>query len=246
MTDLQKINVSTSIGPIVVHHINPQVDAVPIFLLHGVYFDHKLWDAQLNAMANHNVIVIDIPMHGESKPGIEKGWTLNDCAQMLIEILDHLGKDRIIAVGHSWGSMTILRAAVRFPERFAAIGLCNMPYKAPTLAEKILIHLQHTAIIFRKLYMKQAAKALMSKQSLSKKPELMDKLIQSRSKLSISEIIYTDKAVRIDAADATTLIEALNVRTKALVGEHDYVGKPPIEDLKVVSGGHVSPLEAPE
>jgi len=246
MAELHKTTIPTSIGLIVVHNFNPQADGIPIFLLHGVYFDHKLWAAQLPALANYPVYAIDMPMHGESKNGVKKHWTLEDCAQMLIDILDFLGINRVIAVGHSWGSMTILRAAVKFPERFVSVGLCNMPFKAPTLAEKIIIHLQHTAIIFRQLYMKQAAKALMSKESLKKNPSLVDHLIRSMSKLSIAEIIHTDKAVRLDAADATVLIGMLKVPTMALVGEHDYVGLPPIKDAKVVQGGHVSPLEAPD
>lgn len=31
-------------------------------------------------------------------------WTLDDCALMLLDILDALEIDQVIAMGHSWGS----------------------------------------------------------------------------------------------------------------------------------------------
>lgn len=165
---------------------------------------------------------------------------------MLIEILDYLKLEKVIAVGHTWGSMTILRAATKNPDRFAAIGLCNMPFKAASSMEKLTIRLQHSAIIFRQLYMNQAAKTLMGKDSLKDNPGLIGKLKRPMSILNNSQIIYTDKAVRIDAEDASDLIRSLKVPVKALVGKSDYVGLPPIPDVGVVNGGHVSPLEAPE
>jgi 3-oxoadipate enol-lactonase len=56
-----------------------------------------------------------MPLHGHSRENIRPNWTLNDCADMLIEILDSLHIPRVIAIGHSWGSMTILRAAHKHP-----------------------------------------------------------------------------------------------------------------------------------
>ncbi len=240
------IFIHTSVGKIAVHHRNKEAVATPLFLLHGVYFDHCLWEAQIDQLTDRPVYAIDMPLHGESRCEIIKYWTLNDCAKMLIEILDYLKLDKVIAVGHSWGSMTILRATAKNPDLFAAIGLCNMPFKAASSKEKLTIRLQHSAIIFRKLYMHQAAKALMGKDSLKDNPGLIDKLKRPMSVLNNSQIIYTDKAVRIDAEDTTDLILGLKVPVKALSGKSDYVGLPPLPDVNVVKGGHVSPLEAPE
>lgn len=164
-----------------------------------------------------------MPLHGNSRSGIIKDWTLDDSAQMLIEIIDYLKYEMIIAVGHSCGSMTILRAATKNPKRFAAIGLCNMPFKAASAVDKLTIRLQHSALIFSKLYMKQAAKVLMGKDSLKDNPGLIDKLMRPMSILNNSQIIYMDKAVRIEAEDTTDMIRGLTVPIKALVGKSDYV-----------------------
>jgi len=234
--------IDTKIGQIAIFHKQFELKNTPVVFLHGVYFDHHLWDYQLSAISDRPIIAIDMPLHGESK-SIKKNWNLDDCANMLMEILDSLKIEKVIAVGHSWGSMTIIRAANKNPNRFAALGLCNMPFKQPSKNEVRAIKFQHTAIVFRKFYMKQAGKALMGKESVKNNPKLMDKLIAPMSKLNNKEIKYTDKAVRMDAEDATHLITNLSMPVLAMVGEEDYVGLPPIKEAALVKGGHVSPIE---
>lgn len=243
---MEKKIIQTQVGQIAVFHKQFENKNTPIIFLHGVYFDHHLWDNQVSEVTDRPVIALDMPFHGESKTNIKNDWTLDDCANMLLEILDSLKIDKVIAVGHSWGSMTILRAATKNPNRFSDIGFCNMPFKEPTKKEVRNIKLQHTAMIFRNFYMKQAGKSLMSRQSLANNPELLQKLITPMSKLTNREIKYTDKAVRIEAKDVTHLITKLTIPVIALVGEEDYVGIPPIKETTIVKGGHVSPIEVPE
>ncbi|HMM12616.1 MAG TPA: alpha/beta hydrolase [Bacteroidales bacterium] len=243
---MEKQIIKTQIGQIAVFSKQTEHQAMPVIFLHGVYFDHHLWENQVNAITDRPVLAIDMPLHGESKTSIKKNWTLDDCALMLLEILDSLKIEKVMAVGHSWGSMTILRAANQNPERFAGVVLCNMPFKEPAKKEIHNIKLQHTAMVFRKFYMKQAGKSLMSKESLSNNPGLLDKLIGPMRKLSNKEVKYTDKAVRMDAKDATSLIHKLTLPAFAIVGEEDYVGLPPIKETILVKGGHVSPIEVPD
>lgn len=237
--------IKTSIGDISISTKTVE-GSVPIILLHGVYFDHNLWNHQVERILDRTVVTVDMPFHGLSKNITNTNWSLDDCAVMLLEILDELKIDKVIAVGHSWGSMTILRAAEKDPGRFLALGLCNMPFKKPTKKEVRQIKLQHSALLFRKFYMQQAGKSLMGKELLAKNPNLLDKLITPMMKLSNKEIKYTDKAVRIEAKETSQSIRNLAIPVFALVGEEDYVGLPPIKETKIVRGGHVSPLEVPE
>jgi len=243
--EMKKEYINTKIGHIAVFHKQTQLKKTPIIFLHGVYFDHHLWEKQVSEINDRPVITIDMPMHGESKQNIKPDWNLDDCADMLLDILDSLKVNQVIAVGHSWGSMTMLRAAHKNPSRFSGLGLCNMPFKEASKSEKRNIKLQHLALIFRGFYMQQAAKGLMSKESITDNRALVQRLVTPMSRLTNKEIQYTDKAVRIDAKDALPLISNLTIRTIALVGEEDYVGLPPIKETITVKGGHVSPLEAP-
>lgn len=237
--------INTAIGQIAVFEKESEAMKTPVIFLHGVYLDHNLWQNQIDAISDRRVIAVDMPLHGQSKGGIKDDWSLDDCAAMLIEILDSLNIEKVIAIGHSWGSMTIVRAADKYPNRFKSLGLCNMPFQKTSKKEKRSIKMQHMALVFRTFYIKQAGKALIGKESLSEKPDLIQKVIAPMSKLTNKEIKYTDRAVRINAEDVTDLVSRLTMPILALVGEEDYVGTPPIQNTKTVNGGHVSPLEVP-
>ncbi|MFM6955813.1 MAG: alpha/beta fold hydrolase [bacterium] len=219
-------------------------DKTPIIFLHGVYFDHHMWDEYLKGIIDRTIICIDMPFHGESKTIHKRNWNLHDCAIMLIQLLDRLNIKKVIAVGHSWGSMTILRSAHFAPERFESILLCNMPFQKATQGRKLAFKFQHPLLAFKRFYIKQVGKALFGPNSLKKKPELIHVLIRTMNLLSAKEIKHIDMAVIIDAEDTTNLLSNLAIPTIAIKGEDDYVPIPPhVIDARIVKGGHISPLE---
>ncbi len=181
----QTIYIMTNIGQIAIHSYNQKSETIPIIFLHGVYFDHRLWDNQVKEVKDRMAISIDMPLHGESREITKSNWTLNDCADMFIEILDILQIPKIIAIGHSWGSMTILRAANKHPQRFESIGLCNMPFHAASKKQKLNFGLQHSMILFRNNYTKQAAKVLFGKTSLAENPSLLNLLSRPMNALRL-------------------------------------------------------------
>lgn len=186
-----------------------------------------------------------MPLHGESRENIKPNWTLDDCSGMLIEILNSLQIPRVIAIGHSWGSMTILRAAHKHPERFESVGLCNMAFQAATLAQKATFDLQHLMLAFRNFYANQSVKTMFGKTSLENNPSLASQLKRPMSILSNKQIKEVDEAVILNAEDTSHLIKALQTTAIALKGEEDFVPIPPGIETILVKGGHVSPLEAP-
>jgi pimeloyl-ACP methyl ester carboxylesterase len=241
----QTVYIKTNIGQIAIHTNNQKLEKLPIILLHGVYFDHHLWDNQVSEIKDRTVITLDMPLHGESREITKSNWTLNDCADMLIEILDSLKIPKVVAIGHSWGSMTILRAANKHPERFEGVGLCNMPFLAASNKQKATFGLQHFMLIFRSFYTKQTGKFLFGKTSLKNNPSLQIQLKRTMDILSRKELIKVDETVIINAKDVTDLIINLKVKAIALIGKEDYVKIPPVIKTIVVEGGHVSPLENP-
>ena len=236
--------ITVDMGKIATYTNHGRSDKTPIIFLHGVYFDHHMWDEYLEGIIDRTIICIDMPFHGESKTIQNRNWNLHDCAIMLIQLLDRLNIEKVIAVGHSWGSMTILRSAHISPERFESILLCNMPFQKATKGRRLAFMFQHPLLTFRTFYFKQAGKALFGPNSLKKKPELMHELIRSMNLLTTKEIKHIDTAVIIDAEDASDLLSNLSIPTIAIKGEDDYVPIPPhIIDVRIIKGGHISPLE---
>jgi pimeloyl-ACP methyl ester carboxylesterase len=86
----------------------------PLVLLHGVGHRRQAWDAVLSRLTPHrDVIVADLPGHGESPPLKLAGRPVLDA--MLAEVIglfDELGLDRPHVAGNSLGGRLALEAAV--------------------------------------------------------------------------------------------------------------------------------------
>lgn len=52
-------------------------------------FEHKYWRFNSEQITD--------------KVGVPQKWTLADCGDMLIEVLDSLSISKAFAIGHSWG-----------------------------------------------------------------------------------------------------------------------------------------------
>ncbi|MDI5987228.1 alpha/beta fold hydrolase [Halomonas sp. M4R5S39] len=93
----------------------------PVVLIHGVGLDATMWQSQVEALAqHHDVIAYDMLGHGGSAlPREEAG--LDDYADQLATLLDHLGLERVAVVGFSMGGLVARAFALRHPERLAAM-----------------------------------------------------------------------------------------------------------------------------
>lgn len=237
--------IKTSIGEIACYEKKVE-GTTPIIFLHGVYYDHHLWNYFTSRITDRTVLAIDMPLHGNSKNITKKDWNLNECVNMLEDILNALHYEKVYAVGHSWGSMTILRGATKFPERFEKIGLINMPLDNSGFGTKLLFGFQHFFVGLRGFYLTQVAKAMMSNDSRKAHPEAVEYLQLSMGKLSNKEIRKIDRTVILNADDGHQYVEKLKVPGLALKGIDDYVGTPANIETIIVEGKHTSPLEQPQ
>ena len=234
--------IETNLGPICVH-TRGRGDRMPIVLLHGIYLDSSLWDEVAANLPDQRLLMIDMPGHGES-PEPECDWSLHDCVTMFMRVLDAMDISKCVAVGHSWGAMTALRAAYLHPERFESLCLLNMPFRKTTGRRRLGFQAQKLLAAFRSFYAKQAAKALYKPSLMARRPEIAGRMEKSVAAKSWSGIARLIDAVILEPDDARHLIANLKVPAVFVVGEHDSVGMPPVETL-VVPGGHISPHEAP-
>jgi pimeloyl-ACP methyl ester carboxylesterase len=68
----------------------------------------------------HRVVSVDLRGHGESdKP--QGPYPIAAYADDLVYMIEHLGLEKVVAVGHSSGGMTVLQLAAAYPDRVAAI-----------------------------------------------------------------------------------------------------------------------------
>jgi pimeloyl-ACP methyl ester carboxylesterase len=103
--------------------------APALVLLHATACTAYLtWFPSLPALAQrYRVILFDQRWHGR---GIRsERFTLEDCADDVVAVLDALRLDRAICAGFSLGGIVGLLAAHRHPDRVSGLVLCATPYR---------------------------------------------------------------------------------------------------------------------
>jgi len=82
-----------------------------LVFVHGWMCDQTYWAAQAAAFSEtHTVVTIDLAGHGESGIGRE-GWPLMAFGADVEAVVEALGLDRVILIGHSMGGPVVLEAA---------------------------------------------------------------------------------------------------------------------------------------
>jgi len=97
----------------------------PVVLLHGLEMDSSMFDHQVEALRDsYRVVTIDAPGHGESA-AVPVGIDFYTYGDMVAGVADQLGIGPAVWGGQSMGGFTILRLALRQPERFKGLILID-------------------------------------------------------------------------------------------------------------------------
>jgi pimeloyl-ACP methyl ester carboxylesterase len=110
-------------------HVQQAGSGADAVLIHGLTGDLSIWflSRTMSALAEtHRVTVYDLRGHGYSDAPAE-GYTSLDHARDLMALCDTLGIARARLVGHSFGAVIAVHAAVLEPRRVAAVVLSD-PY----------------------------------------------------------------------------------------------------------------------
>mgnify|MGYP006157079667 FL=1 len=81
------------------------------------------------AEAGYKAVTYDVRGYGESdKPHPIESYTMRELTADVIGILDALGYEEAITIGHDWGGPIALNTAALYPERIKATGSLSVPY----------------------------------------------------------------------------------------------------------------------
>jgi pimeloyl-ACP methyl ester carboxylesterase len=96
-------------------HVVERGQGPPLVLLHGLMLSSALWVHQLRDLADHHrVIAVDFRGHGQSLPG-SSGSGIAILADDVATVLETLGVEHAVVVGHSMGGMVALQLATGLP-----------------------------------------------------------------------------------------------------------------------------------
>ena len=92
-----------------------------LVFIHGWSCDKSYWEAQVAHFSKkHNVVAVDLAGHGESGLGRET-YTMAAFGEDVAAVVEKLGLDKVVLIGHSMGGSVIVEAARRLPGK--VIGL---------------------------------------------------------------------------------------------------------------------------
>ena len=96
-----------------------------------------MWSAAADHFsATHQVILVDPPGHGGSEK-LTAPFTFDDCARVIVDIIDSLGLQRTHFVGNSWGGMIGGTFAATYPDRIGHAVLMNCTGSAAGARQKL-------------------------------------------------------------------------------------------------------------
>lgn len=98
-------------------------EGVPLVMIHGVIAEGMLYARTLRRLAGagFKVIAVDSAGHGRTGGLGRKGWSFEHYIDLHEQVLDHLGIERAVFVGHSMGGRVVVDLAARKPERAIAV-----------------------------------------------------------------------------------------------------------------------------
>lgn len=106
-------------------------DGSPVILCHGFPELGYSWRHQLPALADagYHVLAPDQRGYGRSsKPEAIDDYDIVHLDDDLLGLLDSLGHEKAVFVGHDWGSMVVWALATRAPERVAGVVGMSVPF----------------------------------------------------------------------------------------------------------------------
>jgi lipase len=97
----------------------------PLVCLHGITAQHRAFNATASHLgSSHGLVGVDLRGRGDSdKP--ESGYGLATHASDVVRVLDHLGLEDAVLLGHSMGAFVAMKTALASPDRVRALVLLD-------------------------------------------------------------------------------------------------------------------------
>jgi len=226
-----------------------------VVLLHAFPLDSGMWRSQIDQLAtDYRVIAPDFPGFGGS--AASAGLTIDSAADVVAELLDHLGiNERIIVGGVSMGGYVALAFVRLYPQRLGALILADTKAdpddEAGRAGRDRLIQLAGEKGV--KAVVEQLLPKLLGTTTVAQRPQVVTSVRAIAEKQSVEAIVAALKALR-ERPDAGPGLAHIAVPALVMVGAEDAITPqvkakhlveaiPNARLVTVPGAGHLSNLE---
>ena len=200
---------------------------IPLVFLHAFPLNRTMWAQQEEALSSRfRTISIDLRGHGESDAPLWR-YTLEQAADDVCALLDHLSIPQAVFVGLSMGGYILLALYRKYPERVIGLVLADTRAQADTL-EGIHGRFQMAQTAYREgpsAIADLMLPKLLSPATLQEKPAIVQQVRRMIESNQISGIAG-DLMAMADRPDSVPLLKQITCPTQIIVGELDQATPP--------------------
>jgi pimeloyl-ACP methyl ester carboxylesterase len=231
---------------------------LPLVFLHAFPLNRTMWAPQEEALSRKfRFITIDLRGHGESDAPLWR-YTLDQFADDVRGLLDHLAIPQAVLVGLSMGGYLIFSCYRRFPERIKALVLADTRAEADK-PEVLSWRFELAQRVYRQgpsAVADEMGPKLLSPTTIATRPDLVERVRKIILSTQVSGIVGDLMAIA-ERPDSTGLLPGITCPTLVVVGDRDVLTTPDENEriAKAVPGGkfeiipeagHLSNLDQPE
>jgi 3-oxoadipate enol-lactonase len=251
--------VNTILGPLYVDD-QGQPDEPTALLWPSLFTDHRMWRHQIAPLreSGWRTLALDPPGQGRS-PGPGRGFTMDECAEAAVQVLEATGVRAPAAViGSSWGGFVAPRIAMLAPKRLSGMALFNTSAERGTPVERFKAMLLTKLLAvgaLDKVTARMIVSGLLAPETQRREPELGEDLARHFLGWDRRRFIATVRSVLVDRDPVLDALPELKVPALIVSGKEDHTlpsfhsqriaRKLPAALYLEVSGAHLVPLEAP-
>jgi len=239
-------------------HLESVGEGIPVVLIHGLGLSGAIWNRVRGGFGpGYRLVAVDLRGAGGTRELVRKELSLAQWAADLGALLEALGIERPVLVGHSLGASVALKYALERPGDVRALVLIGADANLSNLAPRMLASAERIEAMGMEAWVAEywSANPPFSAASLQRDPEILD---EYRSLL-----LQNDTAAYVRQCHAIAFAESLGDRlgqvtppALVLIGgsddrtlpEHGRQLAGDLADARVVElagVGHTLPLEAP-
>jgi 3-oxoadipate enol-lactonase len=235
-----------------------QGSGLPLVFLHAFPLNRRMWRDQAEALSStFRVVTIDLRGHGESDAPLWR-YTLDQAAEDIRALLDHLSIRGAVFVGLSMGGYICFAFHRRYADRMKGLILADTKAQADTPDGRDS-RFQMAQVAYRQgpgAIADMMIPRLLAPATVQRRPELVRSV---RAMIEGNEVsgIAGDLMAMAERPDSTPLLAGIRCPTQIIVGELDQPTPPadaqlladriPGASLAVIpEAAHLSNLEQPD
>ena len=251
-------DVPTVLGRI---RVRTEGDGPAMLMWPSLLMNGDLWAAQAAHFADRfTVLVIDPPGHGASE-ALTRGFTFEECATVIEQVLDHFGVSRAHVLGNSWGGMIGGTFAALHPDRIGVAVLMNATASTAGRYQRIeYAAMLRAARLLRGIkppLTRSVLKAFLGPTTLRTRHDVVRAVRTSLSHVDMASATWAVRSVVPQRPDQRELFAGISTPVLVIAGDEDatfpvaenraMAESIPGADFVVIDGAaHLAALEVPD